>query len=300
MRQWLWVVLVLATTVALGQEKSKEDIEREARIQEQAAKAGQDTVKEWGWGHRMLVGINLSQTSFTNWAPGGDNALAYTAWLKGNSTMEVEDYTWANTYKLAFGQSRLGNQDLRKTDDEIYLESVLIYKLRTKINPYVSASLRTQFADGFQYDAVGTPTQVSAFFDPAYLTQSAGVAYKISPVISTRLGIGLQETFSSTYGFADDRETVGFEKSRVEGGLESVTDVGWDIAENIRYVSKLSLFSPFKAMDEVNLRWDNVLAAKVHEFISAGIDVQVVNEKRVSPRTQIKEVIFIGFNYTLL
>ncbi len=300
MRHWLWVVFVLTSTIALGQEKSKEDAEREKRIHEQAAKAGQDSVKDYGWTHSMLTGLNLSQTSFTDWAPGGENALAYTAWLKGVSAMEVEKFLWSNSYKFAYGQSRLGNQDLRKTDDEIYLETVLIYKLKTHINPYASASLRTQFAGGFKYDALGNSTQVSAFFDPAYMTQSIGAAYRALPEVTTRLGIGLQEAFSSMYGFADDPETAGYEKSRVEGGLESVTDVDWAIMENIRYISKLSLFSPFKSMEKINVRWDNTLAAKINEYFSAGIDFQLVHAVRVSPRTQMKEVIYIGFNYTLL
>ncbi len=64
---------------------------------------------------------------------------------------ETEKISWNNTYKFAFGQTRLGDQGVRKTDDKIDLETVLTYKLGTMINPYFGATFKSQFASGYPY-----------------------------------------------------------------------------------------------------------------------------------------------------
>ncbi len=299
MRKLLLIALVMSCLQAFAQEQSKEDIEREKAFRERAAKAGTDTTKAFGWTHSIVTGLNLTQVSFKDWTQGGENALAYTLWLKGGSALDEEKFNWANNFRFAFGQTRLANQGLRKTDDEIYFESLLIYKMGIHVNPYASATLRTQFAYGFTYDNLGTKTRVSEFFDPAYLTQSVGVAYKPLPEVTTRLGVGVREVLSATHGFANISPTEP-KKIKVNGGFESVTDVDWKFAENMQYTSKLELFAPFSAMDEIITRMDNLVIAKVNQYINVGLGVQLINEKRVSPRTQIKEVLSIGFNYTLL
>ncbi len=259
------------------------------------------TAPVYGWTHSLVSGVNLSQVSFTNWAPGGDNALSWTGTIDGKSTNDQERTNWANSYKFAYGQTRLGEQGLRKTDDKIDLESVLIYKLGTLVNPYVSATLKTQFSRGYKYEADGSSNAVSDFFDPAYLTQMAGVSLQPIPEVKTRLGAGLREVLTSQFpAYADDPKTANIEKTKTEGGLESVTDVAWKIDDNVLLTVKLELFDAFKKMNQVIVRNDNSLVMKVSKYITALFNVQFVNEAPVDPRTQVKEVISLGFTYTLL
>jgi len=275
--------------------KSPEEIEREKRFQEAAAKAGTDTAAAYGWKHSVVSGLNVTQISFTDWVQGGENALAYTLWLRGSSIQEMEKTTWTNAYKLAFGQTRLGTQGLRKADDDIYLEGLLVYKMGIYINPYFSATFRSQFAKGFQYDDQGNRTPVSKFFDPAYITQSIGVAYKPAAEVTTRLGAGVREVLTSRYNVY-----AGGEKTKVDGGLESVTDVDWKFAKNMVLTSKLEIFAPFKTLDRMIVRSDNVISAKVNEYIVTTLSVQLINDVTASPRTQVKEVLALGLSYTLL
>src|SRR5512141_1274651 len=92
----------------------------------------------YGWAHSAVVGVNLSQVSFTHWAPGGENALSWTGTAEGKSADDQEKFNWTNSCRFAYGQSRLGDHGLQKTDDKIDLESVLIYKIGPQYNPYVS------------------------------------------------------------------------------------------------------------------------------------------------------------------
>lgn len=265
--------------------------------------AQQDTTKpKFGWKHKSVSALNLTQVSFANWAAGGENAFAWTASLEGKSTDEQETTSWENAYKFAYGQAKLQSTGLRKTDDVIDIASVLTYKLGTGLNPYASATLKTQFAKGFDYAAEGTPA-VSKFWDPAYLQQSAGVGYQLLPELKTRLGAALRETFTSEFrAYANDPGTPVTEwiKTRVEGGLESITEADWKFAQNMVFLAKLELFSPFKTMDKIIVRADAGITAKVNEYITAGLSVSLINDWRVTPRTQSKQTLALGLSYALM
>jgi len=263
---------------------------------------GQDTAKVpvYGWTHNAVAGLTLSQVSYTDWSQGGDNALAWTATLIAKSVNDLETINWTNAYNFAFGQARLSDQGLRKTDDKIDLESILTYKTGTYINPYGAVTFKSQFATGYKFEA-GVKTAVSAFFDPAYLTQTVGVGYQPIPQVKTRLGAGVREVVTSKYqGYADDPATQEIEKTKIDGGFESVTDIEWKLAENIAFLGKLELFAPFKTLDEISVRSDNTIVAKVNEYITVNFNVQLLQEPTITRRTQVKQTLAIGFSYTLL
>ncbi|HEY4612086.1 MAG TPA: DUF3078 domain-containing protein, partial [Bacteroidota bacterium] len=144
-----------------------------------------DSLKQWK--HSLVSALTFTQVSYSNWTQGGQNSLAYTVSADGKTDWDVETMNWSNAFKLAFGQTRLGDQGLRKTDDKIDLQTVFTYKLGAYVNPYASATMKTQFAEGKQYDAEGRATVVSKFFDPAYLTQGIGVGYQPIPEVKIRL-----------------------------------------------------------------------------------------------------------------
>lgn len=286
---------------AFAQQLSKEDADREKKFQEKAVTVGKDTAAHFGWTHALSFGANVTQVTFKDWASGGENSLAYALLLAGASIDNSETFQWGNSYKFSFGQARLGNEGVRKTDDEIYFESLLIYKLNSTVNPYASATMRTQFAKGFTYDDTGKGTAISKFFDPAYLTQSVGMIYLPTPELKTRLGLALREMVTSTFTqYTDDPTTPEIEKTRVEGGFESVTEGAWSIAENMTYATRLELFDPAKHMDRMYVRSDNTLTAKVNKLLNVSLTVQVINDVNMSPRTQFKEVLAIGFNFAIL
>jgi hypothetical protein len=257
---------------------------------------------DYGWKHGVVAGLTLTQVAFTDWAQGGENALSYTLSADGKSTLDEEVSNWSSTYKFAFGQTRLGGQKMRKTDDIIDISSVFTYKLGTLINPYASASLKTQFANGYTYPRQDTSVQVSAIFDPAYLTQSAGVGYQPIKEIKTRLGVGLREIITNKFSkyYTDDPKTTDkLEKTTIDGGMESVTEVEWQLEDNILFTSKLELFAPFKTIDEIIVRNNSSVTAKVSKYITTILNVQLINERKITPRTQVKETIALGLSYTL-
>jgi len=253
------------------------------------------------WKHSVVGAWTFTQVSYSDWVQGGQNALAYTVTLDGKSDFDAEVTNWSNSYKFAFGQTRLGDQGLRKTDDKIDLQTVFTYKLGTHVNPYVSGTLKTQFAEGLKYDKEGRGTAVSKFFDPAYLTQAAGFGYQPLPELKTRLGAAIREIVTSTYSlYTDDPATTKIETVKIDVGFELVAELAWKLEENILFTSKLELFSPVKDVKDVVLRGDNTLAVKVGKYIVINVNLQFINEKQVTPRTQVKETLAFGLSYSLL
>jgi hypothetical protein len=296
---FMLLALLASAMPSVAQQKTPDEIAREKRFQEESAKKNTDTSTFRGWKHTGSAGVNLTQISFKDWVAGGDNALSYSLILAGASTLIGDVATWSNSYKFAFGQTRLAAQSLRKTDDEIYFESLLIYKLGTTVNPYGSLTFRSQFAPGYTYDAQ-TETAVSRFFDPAYITQSAGVAYQPCPQVTTRIGAALREIVTSQFPqYSDNAATVEIEKFRIQGGAESVTEAKFNIDDNVELVARLELFAPFNAFDKVIVRNDYAIVARVSKYVNTNLTVNLINDVNVSPRTQIKQALALGVTFNL-
>jgi hypothetical protein len=261
----------------------------------QEKKEDKDTVK-YGWTHSLISTLNLSQVSYTNWAAGGDNALAYNLLIDGRSFNEEEHTNWTTNYKFSYGQARLANLGMRKTDDKIDLESILAYKMSEHWDPYGSATFKTQFTTGYVYnnDSAHTRTAVSDFLDPAIATQAVGMSYKHAESFRSRLGIGLRETFTKNYTVYS-----GGQKTLVQGGFESVTEVQLELDSNILFKGKLELFAPIKTLDVITVRSDDLLEFKVNKYIVASFGLELINDRIVTPRTQIKEGLALGLTYSV-
>ncbi|UCE21681.1 MAG: DUF3078 domain-containing protein, partial [Candidatus Aminicenantes bacterium] len=146
------IFIVFLSSSALAQEKKEKKPKEEP---------------EYGWQKEMVGGVNLTQTNFSNWTQGGENSFAWQLNLNFRFENERKKTNWANSGKFTYGATKLGEQDFRKSIDEIKLESVLTYKLNTHVNPFFAVTGETQFAPGYDYD-VEPKTQISAFMDPGY------------------------------------------------------------------------------------------------------------------------------------
>ncbi len=249
------------------------------------------------WKHQAAGGLNFSQVALKDWAQGGEEALSWTLVFNAKSGRETDKIVWNSTYKFAFGQTKLGDQGVRKTDDKIDLETVLTYKAGATVNPYFGATVKTQFASGYQYEDFGK-VGVSQFFDPAYLTQSAGAGYKPVEEVEVRVGLALREIATRDFnGFSDDAETAEVEKFRFDGGLELAVDGAWQLSENALLTSKLGVFAPVTAFDETAINFDNILTVKAGKYLNVNFNLQIIDDATAGPKTQIKETAAVGLSY---
>ena len=264
----------------------------DARAQEEDAPTGP-------WIHKLVGGVSATQVQLKDWSQGGEDAVAWTVTADGESGYDCERYSVANTYQLAFGQTKLGSGGVRKTDDRIDLSSTFTYKLGTFLNPYAAVTFKTQFASGYVYEPA--KVTISQFFDPAYVTESAGVGYEPIPEVNTRLGLGLREVITRDYPrYADDPGTAKIEDVSVDGGLESVTSAEWQLRENVRVTSKLEIFAPLTAFDETVLRNNSRVTVKVSEYVNVNLNLEIVQDDKASDEVQIKQVLALGLSYSFI
>ncbi len=260
----------------------------------------QDEPVTEGWKSSGVAGINLSQIALSNWSQGGQNSLAFN--ITGNFSFSYISNPWKldNTLKIAFGKTKLGSENFKTTDNEIFQESVLSRDFGWFVNPYVGNSIRTVIANGYSYEN-NQSTKIAAFFDPGYITQSLGFTYDKLKGFKTRLGVALQETFTNKFrNYSDDPETTPeIENFKFETGMESVTEGQVTLDDNLLFDTQLRLFTRFDALDVWDVRWDNILTAKVNSYINVNFNVLIIYEKSQSPKTQLKEALQLGITYTL-
>jgi hypothetical protein len=263
----------------------------------------QETAEEapkYGWKNELVGGVNLSQSSFDNWSQGGEDNLAWQININAKFENDQEKANWINSGKLSFGHVKIGDQGSKKSVDEIRMESVLTYKTGL-FSPYAAATGQTQLTAGYDY-SLDPRVQVSDLFDPAYLTQSAGIQYKPSEIIKTRLGAALKETLTRNHPrYSDTPDTPDtLEKTRVEFGAESVTDLEKKLAENIQLTSKLELFSNLQSAKEIDVRWDTIFTSKISKFIDVNFNVQLFYDSDISKKRQLKQALALGLSYNFM
>jgi hypothetical protein len=257
---------------------------------------------KYGWQKEMVGGINLTQTSLSNWIQGGENSFAWQLNFNFKFIKNKEKYNWANSGKFTYGSAKIGDQEFRKSLDEIKLESVFTYKLGTSVNPFIACTAETQFAPGYDYET-DPKTQISTFMDPGYFRESIGVGYQPNEIVKSRLGLALKQTITSNYPvpYADDPKTVDkIEKIKNELGAESVTDISWKVTKKSLFTSKLELFYAFEAFDETDVNWDNVFTIMISKYINVNINFKLFYDKDISKKRQIKQAIAFGLTYSFL
>lgn len=252
------------------------------------------------WKKEVVAHFQATQSSFDNWVQGGDDSLAWQAGLHSRFIREVEKSRWTNTLDFAYGLTRIEGQDAQKSVDEVKAESVYTLKTGKYINPFAAVSGRTQMTPGY-VKVSGLRVKTSAFLDPGYFMESAGVGYARGESFTTRLGAALRQTVTRDFpGYADDPKTEEIEKTRVEAGATSVTEYRQKIGAASQFTSKLDLFSNLKAADQIIVRWDNVLSTKITKLFTFGAEVDLFYDRNLSRGRQLKQFLSAGFSYSLL
>lgn len=246
----------------------------------------------------LITKFNVSQISFTNWAKGGDNMIAYNSGIVTGLKKNHPQYNWHLHGNFLFGQTKQGGSSLKNTLDKIDVDANITIKEKKYMNPYFSLTFDSQFARGYDYKKA-PPVAKSGFWDPAYMVESAGSGVIVSQNFQSKLGMAIKETFTRNFRqYSDDGKTTDKKEwLKVEPGLNSRTDFTYRFNHKIKVTSKLILFSNLEAFNEIDMRWDSNLQAKLAKYISVDLSLFALYDKDVSVKTQIRQFLGIGFNY---
>ena len=271
-----------------------------------------DTTKIWKKG--AVVGINLSQTSLTNWQGGGQNSLAANALFSGFTNYKKGRNVWDNSLDLAYGLLQQGSAKLIKSDDKIDFNSK--YGRYAFKHWYYSAlvNFKSQMAPGYNYP--NDSIVISRFLAPAYLLASIGLDYKpndhftmyISP-ITQKTTIVNDSKLNALGAFGVDTGKV----IRSEYGAYVRIQYQKDIFTNVNLKTKIELFSNYaETPQNIDVNWETLLAMKVNKYISATFSTTLIYDDNIKipidknndgvieksgPRVQFKEVLGVGLSY---
>lgn len=258
-----------------------------------------DSLLQEGWNVTGVVGLNLSQTAFSNWAQGGTNSLAYSVYTNLGGIYYSFPWKWKNRLNVVYGRTKLEDVGYRTNENDIYFESVGSRNIGWAVDPYVAVTFRSALTKGYDY-SIEPDTQIVDFVDPGYLTEAIGFTYDQNKIITTRLGLAFQQTFANKFPkYTDDPETAEIEKFKFDTGLESVTEVKYEFLQNMTYYSFLRLFTRFNTLDVWDVRWDNILTAKINQYVNVNFSVTLLHEISQTRKTQLREALQLGLSYSL-
>lgn len=280
-----------------------------------------DTVM--GWKTAGLFSINISQTSLTNWAAGGQNSLALNGLFTFLANYKQGKSSWDNSVDLGYGLLRQGtDKSFVKTDDKIDLMSKYGRVAFRNVNYALLLNFKTQMSPGYKYP--DTENKISDFFAPAYLLLAAGLDYKPNKYFSTflapltaKLTFVTDKTLSEAGAFGVTPGETS--RSEIGGYLRSVYakgDFKNEFLKNIALVTKLDLFSNYAVNPQnVDVSWETLINLKVNKFISVNFNIHLVYDDDIKVpvdrngngiyesteapgvRTQFKEILGVGFSY---
>jgi hypothetical protein len=274
----------------------------------------QDPDSDTAWKSKYEASLGFSQTSFSNWSAGGENALALNGMLNVYKIYEKGNVRWSNYLGLAYGVNMQETEPkMRKTNDKInFLTKGGIYAWKNW--DYAGLfEFRSQFAQGFNYP--NDSVYISKFLAPGYFQLSLGLNYKpveyfalfISP-IGARLTVVNDKSLTSrpegAYGIHDGNTTLW----QVGGSVNAVFKK--DIMKNVNFMSKLDLFSDYRHNPQnIIVGWENNILMKVNKYISLTLTSMLIYDDNINytdkegithgPRTQFRETFAIGFAYSL-
>lgn len=245
--------------------------------------------------------FSISQTQVDNWQQGGENSITWQVNVKTNIGHDHGFWSESHLIDLSFGKTRTGDMPMRKSIDEIKIDSEIRLNLPKGRNPYIAINTLTQFAIGYDYNG-DSPVSVSDFLDPLYLTESTGLTKQFNSGIRTRGGFAMKQTITRNYPspYADVPETPETEKIRYEYGMEWINQFEKIVKESTSISARLELFSNLKALDETDVRFETILSTQISEMVDVSFNVKVVYDKDTSSRRQVRQFLSLGFSYSIL
>ncbi|MGC9374049.1 MAG: DUF3078 domain-containing protein [Bacteroidales bacterium] len=272
------------------------------------AQENTDTLKYWKF--NGISSINFSQVSLTNWAAGGDNSYAFNGLINLSLNYSKDKNDWANTLDIGYGIQKQGEQEVRKTDDNINFTSK--YGRKVSESFFISALLnfKTQMDDGKKYEE-DTSYVISKFFAPAYLQGALGMEYKPSEVfyfvlspVAGKLTMVMDDTLSARGSFGVDAG----EKTRLELGGSVTMGVNKEIIKNVTLKSTLGLFTNYlENPQNIDIDWKVAINMKINDYLSANLNTHLIYDDDIktsddegNPRgakVQFKEVFGVGLTY---
>lgn len=263
----------------------------------------------YNWKQGGMYNFNLSQSSLSNWAAGGDNFnMSINTYFNYYAFFQKPRQSWDNNLDLNLGFVQSTSLGGRKNDDRVDILSKYGYRIDTTGMWYLSGlfNFRSQLFDGYSFSGTNA-NFTSSFLSPAYIILSAGLDFKpnnifsvfFSPLTSrTTLLLNTKLSNAGSYGVPAGK------KINRETGLFVTLNYNNTIAPNITYKARADFFSNYYEKPEnINIYMTNMFTFKINKNFSASYSLDLIYDDKIkifgplknAPGLQLKSIIGIGY-----
>lgn len=257
-----------------------------------------------GWDYEWVGGLNGAQAAYRNWSQGGVNTISVTASSVFNALYRQNKFAYALTTNLKYGKARLENEGTRKTDDRIAINNKFSYLFEDeRWSAFGNINFATQFDRGFDYNVPDgeDPILLSRFFAPAYFTQIAGIAFKPADYFIAEAGLALKETIVSESSLATRYGLEPGENLRFEPGYSTALNFEKKIVSNVSLISSVETFTNLQRnIRSTDISFANEIRGKINDYLNTSFQFVMIYDDDFSTKAQVKQVLSVGFSYSIL
>ncbi len=238
------------------------------------------------WSNKKKASFDISEVAFVNWNAGGSSSISGLLSFQDQLKYQYRHFFWTTDLLARYGVNKQEEQELRKTDDNLEITSVVGYRKDTLTNWYYSArfNFKTQFTNGYNYP--DTEKAISKLMAPGYLFLGAGVEYgkNIDKFSSYFSPLTLKATFVLDEGLANagsfgvraaEYDINGNlvrkgERVRKEIGLLLTNAYETEVFENITVKNFVSFYTDYlNNFGNIDVDWQVNVDFKVNNFVRA-------------------------------
>lgn len=239
----------------------------------------------------------FNQSSFSNWAAGGNNTVAGNMTLGYDFNYKRKKWNWDNKVISAYGLSYVDDQGVRKTEDQFEYNSLL--GLRTSKLWFFSffSNFKTQYTRGYDYKQE-PKVAVSDFFSPAYWSFGPGMLWKKND--NARINVApasarytfVSDEFSGKYG-VDEGKNINFSL-----GFNLSAYFKSEIMKDVTMESIVAVYSDYlNKPQNIDIDYQLNIFVKINKNLSTNLGLHAIIDDDASSKVQFKEVFGLGLNY---
>jgi len=240
----------------------------------------------------------FNQSSFTNWASGGENTIAGDLNVNYDFNYKKKLINWDTRILTGYGLSYVSEKGYRKTNDRLEINSLFGIRSREK-NWFFSnfINFKTQYARGYNYSESSNEL-VSAFFSPAYLSLGPGVLWKKSDDLNLNIAPAsarftfVDDDFSGKFG-VEEGENVAFSLGFNLSGYYKLS-----IMDNIEMENIITIYSDYlNKPKNIDIEYQVNIRFKVNKFVKMHLTAHTILDDNASGNAQFRELFGLGLNY---
>lgn len=281
------------------------------------------------WNKVNKVGLNMSEVAFVNWSSGGNNSFSALLHATLGRRYKKKLLNWNSNIGIKYGLNAQEGRELRKTEDQLEINSNFGYRRDSVSNFYYSAkfSFNTQFTYGYRYPNTDNP--ISKFMAPGYAFLGVGTEYNhpteeftayVSPVTEKSTFVLDQRLanegmFGVQKAIRDEEGNIikEGEKHRTEFGFLVSSSFSKEVFDNVGLDHRLRLYSDYlNKFGNIDVDWEFNINLKVNNHVQANVgshlryddDVKFKEDRdgdgeleTVGPKVQFKQLLGVGLVY---